>query len=230
MSWGLEPCIPPSAAQRMHTHCFLARGWRVHLQDWPSPCSWHSATLRTFGSKRRICSTQGSVQLVSQLPDFDRLSLGCWKHQRTCHSSRSKSCFLIFWKWFRSSGILHLLWFSDGKVSCDMLIGHVLLSCTWSLRKHLWFEESRNQLRSGPDHVAWPVNSPLYTRFQQSPAGEMLLNFYTSHGSPIPQSLLFPTSQPLPAVLTPGKGIPAYQVPPGTTFFSKGHIQGFIGF
>lgn len=30
--WVLEPCSSPSAPHR-----FLARGWRVHLQDWPSP-------------------------------------------------------------------------------------------------------------------------------------------------------------------------------------------------
>lgn len=45
----------------------------------PLPCSWHSALLRTFGGKRRICSIQGSVvQLFIQLLDCDRLSLGCW--------------------------------------------------------------------------------------------------------------------------------------------------------
>lgn len=65
----------PSAAL-VHTSLLLTRGGA--LQNSPSPCFLALCASEAFGSKRRICSTQGSVQLFHQLPDFDRLSLGCW--------------------------------------------------------------------------------------------------------------------------------------------------------
>lgn len=72
----------------------------------------------------------------------------------------------------RSPRILQLIWFSDGQVSCDLLIGWVLLSCTWCLRNYLWRKETRDQLDSGPDHTAWLMNSPVCIRFQESSSGE----------------------------------------------------------
>ncbi|XP_054571902.1 protein lin-52 homolog isoform X2 [Eptesicus fuscus] len=77
----------PGAGTTLRSQCssddaHLTASWReaggcTSRAD-PLPCSWYSAPLRTFGSKRRICPTQGSMQLFSQLPDFDHLHLRCW--------------------------------------------------------------------------------------------------------------------------------------------------------
>lgn len=131
----------------------------------PLPCSWHSARLQTLGGKRGICSIdslqkdQCSYSVSFQTLTISALDVGnSWGHIFL----KGQSPALSFQKGFRSPRILGLIWFSEGKVSCDTLIGWVLLTCTWYHRKCLWCEETRNQLDSETDQAAWPVNSPIY--------------------------------------------------------------------
>lgn len=188
-------------------HCFLPRGWRVHLQDWPSPLLLALCASEDIRRQEknllypRICGAV--IHSASRLwPSQPRMLVT----PEGISFLKVKVLLSRFRKWFWSSRILQLIWFSDSKVSWDVLMGQVLLNCTWSLRRCLWCKETRDQLDSGPDHAAWPASSPLYTRFQESPAGEMLLKFYISQESPIPQCLAFPTSQPPPSVWLQGRG------------------------
>lgn len=123
----------------MPTTCFLGKAWRLSFSTALLPCPWHPAPLRTFGSKRRVCSTQRS------LPFTESASL-LWilLTQRACHSER----------WFPGAPG------SYGSFDSVMAktVEWVLLSCTWSL-KHSWWGY-RDQLCSGPDCAPWPVNSP----------------------------------------------------------------------
>lgn len=116
------------------------------------------------------------------------------------------------------------------------VIAWVILSCTWSLRKYWWCEEPRDQLDSGPDHAGWPVSSPVYTRFQESPAGVTRIFYKCMPAFNIlylscKAHTLTPSIPHLPtppSILTPGKGIPVYQVPPGISLCSERPIRGCI--
>lgn len=211
MGWELEPCSSPSAA--LMTWTSLRPGERLEgtpprLTLSPAPgtlrlwghsaagkeslppkdrCSY-SVSFQTLSPESDVGNTWGHIVLKSQSPAFSFPEV-----------IQDLTVDLI--QWWQS-----LLWrWLDG------------LSCTWSLRKYWWCKEPRDQLDSGPDHAAWPVNSPVYTRFQESPAGETRIfqkcipAFKILHLSwcPISQCLPLPTSQPPPSVLTPRKGIPA---------------------
>lgn len=81
------------------------------------PCSWHSAPLRTLGSRRRICARRGPVPLFSQLPDFDCLLPRMLVTPEGISSLKVKVLLSRFRKWLR---ILQLIWFSDGQVCYDV--------------------------------------------------------------------------------------------------------------
>lgn len=219
-----NPAPLPVQLWQYATLCFLVRGRRVHLQDWPSPLLLALCTSEDIRRQERNLlyrfSTEGSVQLFSQLPDGPSQPW-MWVTPEGTSFLKVKVLLSCFRKWFRSPRILQLIWFGDGKVSCGTLIGRVLLTCTWYLRKCLWCEETRDQLDSETDQAAWPVNSPIYIGFQESPAGEArifmkcipaLKVLYLSQQSHCPVPFVPP---PPTSVLIPGKEIPVYWVPPG---------------
>lgn len=160
----------------MPTTCFLGKAWRLSFSTALLPCPWHPAPLRTFGSKRRVCSTQGS------LPFTESASL-LWilLTQRACHSER----------WFPGAPGSY----SSFDSVMAKTVEWVLLSCTWSL-KHSWWGY-RDQLCSGPDCAPWPVNSPRSMGSMTSILEECTSAFsrlylqWHSH----PQHCLVPTSQ-----------------------------------
>lgn len=135
-------------------HCFPARGWRAHLQGWPSPlllalCA--SEDIRQQEKNLFYPRITAVIQSASRLwPSPPQMLVT----PESISFLKVKVLLSHFQKWFRSPGI----WFSDGKVRCDS----DCMSCTWSLRKYLWFEEPRDQLDSGLDHADWSMYSPVY--------------------------------------------------------------------
>lgn len=150
MSWGLEPCVLPSAALKMHTSLLPDQRPEGALQNSPSPL------LLALCASEDVRQQEKNLfypRIGAVIPSASRL----WPSQPRMLVTPESISFLKvkvllshFQKWFRSSRILQLIWFSDGKVSWDMLIGWVPLNCTSSLRKYLWCWETRGQLDSGP--------------------------------------------------------------------------------
>lgn len=107
----------------MPTSCFLGKAWRLSFSTALLPCPWHPAPLRTFGSKRRVCSTQGSLLFTESASSLWILLI-----QRACHSER----------WFPGAPGSY----SSFDSVMAKTVEWVLLSCTWSL-KHSWWGYQR---------------------------------------------------------------------------------------
>lgn len=143
----------------MPTTCFLGKAWRLNFRTALLPCPWHPAPLRTFGSKRRICSTQGSLL-------FTKLASPLWilLTQRACHSER----------WFPGA--------QGSYSSFDSVMAKSLVTC-W-LKGFCWVvldllsihdEDIRDQQCSGPDCASWHVNSPRWILWLHSGGNGILL-------------------------------------------------------
>lgn len=158
----------------------------------------HSAAREEFAllslNRRMSAVTQSASRLWPSQPWM-------WVTPESTSFLKVKVLRYHFRKWCRSPRILHLIWFSDGKVSCGTWSGRVLLACTWYLRKYLWYEETREQLDSETDQwtdcelsiIYWVPRIPSWR-------SQSLLDMYTCFNNsvpltivPMPQCLSFPT-------------------------------------
>lgn len=149
----------------MHNSLLPQERPRVYLQDRPSPLA-RCASEDTRQQEKNLLYPR--ITAVIQLPRFDLLSLGYWYHQRAYHSQRWKSCFIISGSDSGAPGSYS--WFAS--VMAKSCVTFWLNGFFWVVLDLLGSIYDARRPDSGSDHAVWPVNSPIYTRFQESPAGE----------------------------------------------------------